>query len=205
MVAAYHLIWTAYGWWLPNDPRGSMSHEIRSADIAGLGELHYGRRSILPAYRDIKTFYELAQGSLKHTLIKFDDAETELLRLAFGQTIKQRCYTCYACAIMPDHVHMLIRKHRDQAEDMISAFQDAGKAALLEKPQAPRVAEHPVWGGPGWRVYLNSPQSIERVAEYIRQNPTKAKQPSQHWPFVRIYEGWMPGLSAGPQTRNHKR
>jgi hypothetical protein len=27
MVVAYHLIWTAYGWWLPNDPRGSsLSH-----------------------------------------------------------------------------------------------------------------------------------------------------------------------------------
>jgi hypothetical protein len=25
MIAGYHLIWTAYGWWLPNDPRGSTS------------------------------------------------------------------------------------------------------------------------------------------------------------------------------------
>ena len=23
IVIAHHLIWTAYGWWLPNDPRGS--------------------------------------------------------------------------------------------------------------------------------------------------------------------------------------
>ncbi len=44
MVAGYRLIWTAYGWWLPNDPRGSSSHTIRSAEIAELGELHYGRK-----------------------------------------------------------------------------------------------------------------------------------------------------------------
>jgi hypothetical protein len=29
MVAGYHLIWTVYGYWLPNDPRGSTSREIR--------------------------------------------------------------------------------------------------------------------------------------------------------------------------------
>ena len=39
MLAGYHLIWTGYGWWLPNDPRGSMSREIHSSAIAGLGEL----------------------------------------------------------------------------------------------------------------------------------------------------------------------
>jgi len=26
MIIAHHLIWTAYGFWLPNDPRGSSSH-----------------------------------------------------------------------------------------------------------------------------------------------------------------------------------
>ena len=40
IVIAYHLIWTAYGWWLPNDPRGSMSRCIASDVIAELGELH---------------------------------------------------------------------------------------------------------------------------------------------------------------------
>ena len=30
LVIAYHLIWTAYGWWLPNDPRGSGSVTIAS-------------------------------------------------------------------------------------------------------------------------------------------------------------------------------
>ena len=42
MVVGYHLIWTAYGWWLPNDPRGSTSHEIRVEKIEELGELHHG-------------------------------------------------------------------------------------------------------------------------------------------------------------------
>ncbi|MCP4379158.1 MAG: hypothetical protein GY794_23680 [bacterium] len=37
-VIAYHLIWTAYGWWLPNDPRRSTSHLMRRDIVTTLGE-----------------------------------------------------------------------------------------------------------------------------------------------------------------------
>ncbi len=35
-------------------------------------------------------------------------------------------------AIMPDHVHMLIRRHRDMAEQMIEFFQMESKEKLIE-------------------------------------------------------------------------
>jgi REP element-mobilizing transposase RayT len=197
MVAAYHLIWTAYGWWLPNDPRGSMSKEVHAANIAGLGELHYGRKKILPAYRDIQKFYAHASEVLKFPLLTFSEPEIGVLGERFAAVVKERRYTCYACAIMPDHVHVLIRKHRDQAEEMIQAFQEAGRAAVVAKPQAGRNADHPVWGGPGWKVYLNTSDDIKRVIEYIWQNPIKARRPPQSWPFIVPYDGWLPGLAAG--------
>ena len=71
MVIAYHLIWTGYGWWLPNDPRGSMSKQVRNDVIAELGEFHYGRKGIQPASSTIRNFYELAKEKLKHELIEF--------------------------------------------------------------------------------------------------------------------------------------
>jgi hypothetical protein len=46
IIIAHHLMWTLYGWWLPNDPRGSTSRMIRNNLIAELGELHFGRKSI---------------------------------------------------------------------------------------------------------------------------------------------------------------
>lgn len=46
MVIAYHLCWTAYGCWLPNDPRGSGSEVVRSERLAALGEPHLGRKAI---------------------------------------------------------------------------------------------------------------------------------------------------------------
>ena len=67
IVIAYHLIWTAYGWWLPNDPRGSGSRTIASEVLADLGDIHYGRKRVQPSGGDVCRFYERAADLLKRT------------------------------------------------------------------------------------------------------------------------------------------
>ena len=146
MIAGYHLIWTAYGTWLPNDPRGSSSHEIRSPILEELGDIHHGRKKIQPASSVLRKFYQEAKPKMKHEIIPFTDEEIVLLGEAFAATIKNRRYTCYGCAIMPDHVHLLIRKHRDQAEEMMAFLQDDSWQRLIDAKRWP--SEHPVWGGP---------------------------------------------------------
>jgi len=47
---------TAYGWWLPNDLRGSGSSLVRSDTLADLGKLHFGRKKIQPAGQLIRDF-----------------------------------------------------------------------------------------------------------------------------------------------------
>ncbi|MCI0641422.1 MAG: hypothetical protein L0Y72_08625 [Gemmataceae bacterium] len=54
MVAGFHLVWTAYGYWMPNDPRGSWSQEIRVERIADLGEIHYGRKVVQPSAKETR-------------------------------------------------------------------------------------------------------------------------------------------------------
>jgi REP element-mobilizing transposase RayT len=191
MIAGFRLIWTAYGWWLPNDPRGSSSHGIRVEEVAALGDLHYGRKSVQPPGRDIMQFYDQARAALKHPLLTLEDADIELVASGFAQVVAERHYTCYACAIMPDHVHVLIRKHRDHAEAMIENLQDASRHRLIRAER--RTPTHPVWGGPGWKVFLYTAADFVRVIDYIRQNPVKAWRPPQRWEFVKEYGGWMPG------------
>jgi hypothetical protein len=65
MIVGHHLIWTVYGYWLPNDPRGSTSKEIRNAKITGLGELHYGRKRIQPSGRELNSFREVVKKQAK--------------------------------------------------------------------------------------------------------------------------------------------
>jgi REP element-mobilizing transposase RayT len=190
MVAGYHLICTAYGWWLPNDPRGSSSHEIRVERIADLGELHHGRKTVQPSSADLRRFYDEARQALKHELLPFTEEDLNLLADAFAAVMGERRYTCYACALMPDHVHALIRKHRDLAEEMMAYLQEKSRQALVDAGR--RSAAHPVWGGPGWKVFLNTRADMERIVDYIRNNPIKAGRPPQHWAFVKEYDGWMP-------------
>lgn len=188
MVYAYHLIWTAYGWWLPNDPRGSMSRTIRDDMIAELGELHYGRKRLQPASRDIRAFYENAKQYLQNELLTFTDSDIGMMAQGFGQVVKEKGYTCYACALMPDHVHLVMRKHRDPAEEMIDHFQRESRTSILLLKQ--RNPFHPVWGGPGWKVFLDDVASIERTVKYVEDNPKKARLLSQNWEFVTKYDGW---------------
>ena len=188
LVIAHHLIWTAYGWWLPNDPRGSTSRTIASDVIAQLGELHYGRRAVQPPSAAIREFYQRAEGVLKFPLIEFGQDEFAAIARGLGDAIGSHRYTCYACAILPDHVHVLIRKHKHPGEDMIENLQCASRFRLRECGLLP--GDHPVWAGPGWKVFLDHPSAVRRTIRYISGNPDKHRLPRQHWPFVSEYDDW---------------
>jgi REP element-mobilizing transposase RayT len=188
VIIAHHLIWTAYGWWLPNDPRGSTSRTIRSDLVAELGEIHLGRKKVQPASADIRKFYENAKAALVHPLLEFSEPQRQIIADAFAEAMVRFRYTCYACAIMPDHVHILIRKHRDEPEAMIRWLQEAGAWELRQ--HAMRPPNHPVWGGPGWKVFLDLPDEIWRTIDYINGNPMKMGLPAQKWAFVKQYDNW---------------
>ena len=188
IVIAHHLIWTGYGWWLPNDPRGSMSRTVASDVIAELGELHCGRRKIQPSGGTLEEFHRQSAEVLKHPLLEFGKQEILSIGEAFCETVAEQQYTCFACAVMPDHVHLVIRKHKHKAEQMVENLQEASRERL--RSCGLRAADHPVWGGPGWTVFLDRPEAVLRAIRYVEENPVKWKLPRQQWGFVKEYDGW---------------
>ena len=190
MVAGYHLIWTVYGFWFANDPRGSTSLEIRVEKFKPLGEIHYGRKKVQPSNQGLREFFGEAQDVLAHPVLSLDDDDIALIGQIIGREIAARGYICYACAIMPDHVHLMIRRHCDRAEDMIERFQETTRTALIEAGK--RGPTHPVWTKGGWKGFLNTRGDFERDIKYILQNPDKIGRPEQEWIFVTAYDGWLP-------------
>jgi REP element-mobilizing transposase RayT len=190
VVVGHHLVWTAYGWWLPNDPRGSSSHEIRVPQVAELGELHHGRKPEQPSREELREFSQRAGPVLAHPVLAFAEEEIAVLAESFRQTIGQRRYTCYACALMPEHVHLLIRCHRDKAEQMLAQFQDSSRDALIAAGRG--RGNHPVWGGRGWKAFQFTRNDMERTVRYIENNPAERRLPPQYWDFVTPYDGWLP-------------
>ena len=188
IVIAHHLIWTVYGYWLPNDPRGSMSKTIASDVIADLGALHFGRKKVQPSAREIRDFQDRSRNTLKYALLKFKPSEFSVVAHGLAEAIHQHNYTCYACAIMPDHIHIIIRKHKHQAEQMLEILQECSRLRL--RNAGVRSSDHPVWGGPGWKVFLDTPNAIRRTIRYIEENPPQWQMPRQQWSFVTPYDGW---------------
>jgi hypothetical protein len=88
-VIAYHLIWTAYGTWLPNDPRGSGSTSVLSDLLAELGKLHFGRRKIQPASRQVREFYKQAEPRLRFPAIRYDEANRGLIAAGIADAINE--------------------------------------------------------------------------------------------------------------------
>ena len=73
---------------------------------------------------------------------------------------------------------------------MIEHFQDFSRQVLIDHGR--RRDPHPVWGGPGWKVFQDSQADIRRTVKYIEDNPIKIGPPRQTWPFVKAYDGWSP-------------
>lgn len=188
IVIAHHLIWTIYGYWLPNDPRGSSSNTIRNNIINDLGDLHHGRKQVQPASSEISKFYREAASVLRHELLLLNREDVTAIADSFTTTILDERYTCWACAIMPDHVHLLIRKHKHQAEQMIESFQLSSRSRLRDLSL--RKQTHPLCGGPGWKVFQDHPDDVKRTVKYIKQNPIKIGLPPQNWDYVTEYNNW---------------
>ncbi len=141
-VLAHHLIWTGYGHWLPNDPRGSGSREIVKDELRNLGPVHSGRKQKQPSHMNVQAFYVLAEERLAHPRLEFTNSMIAMIGQAFAETIRNRNYTCYACAVLPDHAHLVIRAHRDHAEIMIAELQRCSRLKLYKQDAIP--CDHPV-------------------------------------------------------------
>lgn len=188
LVIAYHLTWTLYGWWLPNDPRGSGSKHVASVRLQDLGPTHLGHKAKLPPYKAVHTFQRKAEQRLYFPRIALTAESYPLVAEALGAVIGEQRYTCWACAIMPDHVHLVIRKHKHTAEEMIEHLQGDSRPVLSR--ERPWTANHPVWTLNGWKVFLDEPLAVWRSIGYVERNPIEIHQPRQHWPFVQPYDNW---------------
>ncbi|MCY2962595.1 MAG: hypothetical protein NT069_02910 [Planctomycetota bacterium] len=188
IIIGHHLILHGYGHWLPNDPRGSGSQTILNEKLADLGPIHFGRKEVQPSREVLREFSRAAASRLEHTPLWFDAAKRQALAESIGQTIAQCGYTVWACAVLKNHLHLCVRRHRDDAATMWSRFAEKTTAGLRLFADVPST--HPVWSERPYKVFLYTPDDVRRVVAYIEQNPVKEGLPPERWPFVTEYDGW---------------
>ena len=188
IIIAHHLVHTLYGHWLSNDPRGSGSVETRKPELDDLGPVHRGRKRIQPSRKDLKAFYAEAEPILDHPIFWIDAAKRQAIAEAFARAVKDFGYTVWACAILWNHAHLLLRRHRDDGHTMWDVFAGFAREALRAFSDV--GPEHPVWSDRPYVVFVYDPPGVEWRVDYIEKNPEKEGLLRQHFPFVQPYDGW---------------
>jgi len=189
MVIAYHVTFGAYGFWLPNDPRGSWSTFVGAWSLFRLGKATKVavRRSLAREPHDSRRRIA-AKETLKHGTVELTGVQARAIARGFARAGGEGDYALYACAIMPDHVHLVVARAARPVERVVGHLK-ARATQQLKHEGLWDGAGRPVWGGPGWRVYLNTPGEVRRAVEYVEGNPIREGLPLQRWRFVKPYEG----------------
>jgi putative transposase len=106
-------------------------------------------------------------------------------------------YDLWAYAIMPDHVHLLVRPRRDSPS--ISEFlrllkRDVAFHALQQLRGSGQVLPSFWQAGPGFDENVPDPTKAAEVAEYIHNNPVRrglVSDPMEwRWSSARFWAGW---------------
>ena len=131
----HHLIWTLYGHWLANDPRGSGSEALQQEKFAALDPIHQGRKPehLQPSRAELREFQQAAKPLLTQEKFWLDAAKRQALGEAFFEVMVEEKYTVWSCAILSNHIHLVIRRHRDDALSMWHRFADATRLRLREQ------------------------------------------------------------------------
>lgn len=164
-----------------------MSDEVAAGKLFGLGAPHYGRKRVQPTREELRAFCREADDLLEHPLVWFDAAKRQAISGAVGEVVQCRNYTCWACAILTNHVYLVVRKHRDKAETMIHEIKMATAKQLRTFRDV--TADHPIWSGRPYKKFMDSPGDATRTIKYVIDNPEKSGLKRQTFDFTRPYHG----------------
>ena len=194
-VLVAHVIITAYGFWLPNDPRGSWS------DFVGAWELlRYGRATKVTTRRSVahvphdRELRLRAKRSLKYEPVRFTGVQARAIGRGFGRAVEEGSYRIHACAVLRDHVHLVIGNHDRSYEQIVGHLKGRATQQLrAENVHAFLTHERPdgslpsPWAEGLWKVYCHDLDHVRNAIEYARNNPLREGLRPQRWRFVVPY------------------
>src|SRR5689334_21687200 len=103
MVIGYHVILSMYGFWLPNDPRGSWSEFVGSWELFRFGgpatKVNDGRSHAWDEH-DVQARLEMKK-HLKFSPVVLTGRQALSIANGFGNCARLSGYVIHACAILP--------------------------------------------------------------------------------------------------------
>ncbi len=208
MIHGYHVILPMYGYWLPNDPRGSWSEFIRKWELVQFGPIRFGteRRALGELSVEELLERDRARSSLAFPPVTLTDRQALNIAHGFEMHCRKCNYTLWACAILPEHTHLVIARHSYAVEQMSNLKKGAASRNLTEDHLHP-LAGYQIkngrtpspWAARCWKIFLDSEEAIENAIGYVFDNPAKEGKKPQPWPFLVPFAG----ITKGAWTTYH--
>jgi len=190
MIIGFHLAWTCYGHWFPNDPRGSWSDEVWKPELLELRRLDDGRKVTHPRPvepGEMRRVLDTARARLKRDVVCLKDSEIRMVGGAFAEVVEAVLLEVHACAIMPNHVHVVVGRHAESYERMVSRLKARASQKIREvrgiRATDVRRERVPIWTEGYWVRYIDNVEQMDRVIDYVNRNPGPDRP--QRWSFVR--------------------
>jgi len=170
-VRYHHLIITAYGFWLPNDPRGSGSSEVKAQHLfeaGGYATKVSTSRSVAAKPHD-RAARLAAKARLKWPAVRFSGMQARAIVQGIAQQLPKIELKLHALAIMPDHLHAV--SHSPLPSNKQMAFLKAsgtrslnveGLHPLAGMPKSSGRVRSP-WGAGGRWVKLETERDVRRT------------------------------------------
>lgn len=202
MVHGYHVVLPMYGFWLPNDPRGSWSKFVRCWELARFGSATHSteRRELSSLSADELAAREAARAALKYPPVTIDGTQAVAIAHGFAEQVRRSAYAIWAGSILPEHTHLVVARHEYRAEHIANLLKGAATRSIL------RAGIHPLsryaardqlppkmWSRRCWAGFLESEEAIEGAIEYVQQNPVREGKRVQRWSFITPFTGLSRG------------
>jgi REP element-mobilizing transposase RayT len=193
MIIATHVIISAYGFWLPNDPRGSWSDFVGAWELRKFGPATRvnGRRSYAHDPHDV-ALRRGAKSALKYPPVRFNNAQRQAIADGFARACNEASYICFACCIGHDHAHLILQRHSRDTDVIVGHLKSHATRELTDHgihPLRDRVGKRggfpTPWSEGCWKVFIDEVPQLQSAINYVQRHPTKESLDSQPWGFIK--------------------
>ncbi len=197
-VIGFHVIGCTYGFWLPNEERGSCSDFVRNDALAKFGPANPVDHSRSVARK--KYDYEVRQMELRelsYPPVMLTNAQINAVSRGVAEEIETfHAAPMYEFVQLRNHFHFVCGPCRYDIRRFAGRIKGAGTKRLLAEKLHPMqkfaYASGDVpspWSVKPWVVYLLSDHDVIRSIKYVRDNLTRSGLPPQHHEFLTEYRG----------------
>jgi REP element-mobilizing transposase RayT len=188
MILAHHCIFSMYGFWLPNDPRGSGSDYIAAWELFRYGPANKtnSRHSVAAMPHDAQRRLAAKQ-ALRYPPVEITGVQAVDVIAGFAEACQEGGYRIHACSILPGHVHLVVGVHARNIRQIVGHLKSRA-TRMLKQRERWNVDARPVWGEHGWNVRLRDLAAVLRAIAYVKQNPVKEGKRPQRWSIVTEFD-----------------